>query len=418
MKINRAPRIGILGHGFIEWGGGIDFLRLVAGSLQAADPSVELHFLFPIAGPRYQTRVQLRRFKKVLYKGLGRPYADNKSPNWRHLDELVSSIGGKTYAHRIDTGMEAIRQASKKYQLDVLLPSISPLKNQTVPWIGYLYDYQHAYYPDFFTPEEIATRNAQFQDMLASASHVIVNAQAVADDIKRFHPEHQAEIIALPFSAAPNPKWLEFEPVDLEKHGITRPYFIISNQFWQHKDHITAWHALALVLRQNPDVQLVCTGETHDYRNPVHFNNLMQLAEELGITHQLKILGLIPKDEQIRLVRSAVAMVQPTLFEGGPGGGAVFDAVSLGVTCIVSNVQVNRELNEPSVTFFKARDPASLAEEMLKALTKRKTHIRPLPAELIDMGLTRRRLCGGTLLNAIESTLNNVAPLDLSGIEA
>lgn len=398
-------KIGIIGHGFMEWGGGIDFLRIVAGSLLVADPTVELHFLFPIAGARYKTRVQLRLFKKLVYKGLGRPFVDNKAPNWHHLDDLVSSIGGNSYAHRIDTGMGALRKATKKYQLDVLLPSISPLRDQTVPWIGYLYDYQHAYYPEFFTPAEIATRNAQFQDMLASASHVIVNAQAVAYDIKRFHPEHQAKIIALPFSAAPNPKWLELGPADLEKYGITCPYFIISNQFWQHKDHITAWHALALVLRQNPDVRLVCTGETHDYRNPDYFRNLMHLAEKLGIKHQLIILGLIPKVEQIRLVRSAVAMVQPSLFEGGPGGGSVFDAISLGVPCIVSDVQVNLELNEPIVTFFKARDPSSLAKEMLKALLQQDSQTRALPAELISLGADRRRLCGMALLDTIRSII-------------
>lgn len=395
-------KIGILGHGFMEWGGGIDLLRIVADSLLVADPNIELHFLFPIAGPRYQTRMQLRRVKKIIYKALDRPYADNRPPNWHHLEDLVSSIGRKSYAHRIDTGMGALRQITKKYQLDLLLPSINPLKDQAVPWIGYLYDYQHAYFPEFFNPKEVATRNAQFQGMLASARHVIVNAQAVADDIKRFNPDHEAEIIVLPFSAAPNPKWLGLAQADLEKYDIIGPYFIISNQFWQHKDHITAWHALALVLRKNPDVQLVCTGETHDYRNPDHFSILLQLAEELGIAHQLKILGLIPKTEQIRLMRSSVAMVQPSLFEGGPGGGAVFDAISLGVPCIVSDVQVNRELKEPGVVFFKARDPVMLAEEMLKALIQCNERARPSPAELIALGVQRRRACGTALLDAIK----------------
>jgi glycosyltransferase involved in cell wall biosynthesis len=397
-------KVGILGNGFIEWGGGIDFLRSVTDSLLVADPNIELHFLFPIEGPRYQTRVQLRRLKRVVYKGLGISYADNKTRNWRHLDELVSSMGGKSYAHRIDTGMGALRRASQKYQLDVLLPSISPLKNQTVPWIGYLYDYQHAYYPEFFTPEEIANRNAQFQDMLASASHVIVNAQAVADDIKRFNPEHQAEIIALPFSAAPNPKWLELGPADLEKHGITCPYFIISNQFWQHKDHITAWHALALVLRQNPEVQLVCTGETHDHRNPNYFISLMKLADELGIQRHLRILGLLAKHEQICLLRNSVALIQPTLFEGGPGGGAVFDAVSLGVPCIVSNIKVNLELNESFINFFKAGDSMSLADKMLKLLNENhKKECINSAEHLVTLGASRRHLCGNLLLSTINT---------------
>jgi glycosyltransferase involved in cell wall biosynthesis len=395
-------KIGILGHGFIEWGGGLDFLRIVADSLIAADPTIELHFLFPIAGPKYQTRKKLRIVKKYIYGLLGWPYIIHNPPNWSHLNEVVSSISAKSYAHRIDTGMHALKLATKKYKLDVLLPSISPLKNQDVPWIGYMYDYQHAYHPEFFTPEEIESRKVQFDRMLSSASHVIVNAQAVANDIERFNPEHRAEIITLPFSAAPNPKWLELASVDLEKHGISGPYFIISNQFWQHKDHITAWRALALVLDQRPDVYLVCTGETHDYRNPDHFSNLMQLAELLGITERLLILGLIPKDEQIRLVRGAIAMVQPSLFEGGPGGGAVFDAVSLGVLCIVSDIDVNRELKESVVTFFKARDPASLAEEMLKTINKQGTQTVRSPAELMALGMARRKNCGKVIINFIE----------------
>lgn len=399
-------KIGILGHGFIEWGGGIDFLRGIAESLIAVDSSVELFFLFPVAGPRYEAHKKLRRIKSFVYKNLGMPYSENKHAKWQYLDDLVTSIGGKSRACRIDTGMRALRHATKKYQLDVLLPSISPLKGQTAPWVGYLYDYQHAYYPEFFSPEEVITRNARFKDMLASANHVIVNAQAVADDIKRFNPGSSAIISALPFFAAPNPRWFDSSPAYSRKISIKSPYFIISNQFWQHKDHITAWHAFALMLVHRPEVELVCTGETHDYRNPSHFSNLMMLATELGISHRIHILGLIPKNEQINLVRSAVAMVQPSLFEGGPGGGAVFDAVSLGVPCIVSDIQVNLELKESCVTFFKARDPASLVEKMLLVLNQQHLRTPPLPEELIAMGVYRRRQCGLTLFSIINRNKN------------
>jgi glycosyltransferase involved in cell wall biosynthesis len=395
-------KIGILGHGFIEWGGGLDFLRMIAGSLVVADPDIELHFFFPIAGPRYQTRNKLRLLKKIIYKSLGRSYTGNKAPNSKYLDELISSIGGKIYTHIIDMGMDALRQASKKYQIDILLPSISPLKNQTVPWIGYLYDYQHTYYPEFFTSTEIADRNKHFRTMLASARHVIVNAQAVADDIKQFNPESKAKIISLPFSAAPSQKWLKLGPVDFNKYDIKDPYFIICNQFWQHKDHKTAWRAFSLIIHEIPNLQLVCTGEIHDYRNPNYFAELMDLADELGIKKQLKILGLIPKDEQIRLLRNAVALVQPTLFEGGPGGGAVFDAVSLGVPCIVSDIKVNLELNESAVEFFKSKDSASLANKMIHVFNNLdKDGDIKSEEDLIRLGADRRRACGKLLLSII-----------------
>ena len=38
---------------------------------------------------------------------------------------------------------------------------------------------------------------------------------------------------------------------------------------------------------------------------------------------------MINKKDQLSLIRSAKALIQPTLFEGGPGGGSCRDAISL-----------------------------------------------------------------------------------------
>lgn len=396
-------KIGILGQGFIDWGGGVDFLRLVAGSLVAADPGVELHFLVPTAGPRFRTRELLRQARYRVYTALGRPCAKPARPDFRHVTELVESIGGGARLHQIDTGMAALRRASLALELDVMLPAIAPLHGQVVPWIGYLFDYQHAYYPHFFTAAEVARRERAFQAMLAAASHVIVNARAVASDIEKFHPGHQAQIVAMPFSAAPTPQWLAVQPEAAARYGIAGPYFIISNQFWQHKDHLTAWKALARLLQDQPQAQLVCTGEPHDYRNPAHFENLTRAADELGISARLKVLGLIPKADQISLLRGAVAVIQPSLFEGGPGGGAVFDAVSLGVPAIVSDVPVNLELEEAGIVFFKAGDPEALAARMGEALAGHAARVPGAAQDLLASGAARRRRCGEVLLAAIHA---------------
>ena len=54
-------RIGILGQGFVEWGGGIDFLRMVVSSLHHSGASLELHALVPSRGPRLSALRALRR---------------------------------------------------------------------------------------------------------------------------------------------------------------------------------------------------------------------------------------------------------------------------------------------------------------------------------------------------------------------
>ena len=127
----------------------------------------------------------------------------------------------------------------------------------------------------------------------------------------------------------------------------------------------------------------------------------MSAARELGLVDNLKVLGMIAKKEQIGLMRGAVAVLQPTLFEGGPGGGSVYDAVSLGVPAIVSDIPVNRELNEPAVSMFPAGDHKRLAEAMIHCLGN--PVLRNVDRDsLIARGIARRKLCGMALLDALE----------------
>ncbi|PZP27308.1 MAG: hypothetical protein DI603_22335 [Roseateles depolymerans] len=393
-------RVGILAHGFIDWGGGLDFLRLIIGSLAVSEKAPELHLLLPTRGPRLMARRLLNQVKFTARKLQGRPMQRAVTPDAAILAEFARSSGVALHVHQIDSGSAAIQTAVRRLKLDAVLPASQVFDLPATPWLGYIADLQHAHLPQFFAPEDIDVRNKAYQSMLEHAPSVIVNARAVAHDIARLFPEARARVVALPFSAAPRPEWLEWNEVPLERYGIESPYFIISNQFWQHKDHLTAFRALALLGESSREVQLVCTGEPHDFRNPDHFPMLMREAASLGIKDRLRVLGLIPKRDQIALMRASLAVVQPTLFEGGPGGGAVFDAVALGIPAIVSDIPVNREIDEPNVSFFHVSEPTSLAERMQARLRQ-----GPAPAstasELLANGLRRRRACGDTLLAAL-----------------
>lgn len=395
-------KLGILGHGFIEWGGGLDFLRMICESLRASQPDAELHLLLPTHGPRLEAQRQLQRVKRIAKRLLGRPAVAAKTPARHIIEEFAASLSVPITVHHIDLGSGAIAAAAARLGLAAVLPSVQPLKLPgTLPWVGYIADFQHTHLPHFFSAEEIAARNRNFDDMLRRARSVIVNSRQAAIDIQDHLPGRPARVFALPFSAAPNPNWLQSGPAPLARYGIHDRYFLISNQFWQHKDHLTAYRALAQVVSEHPDVQLVCTGEPHDFRNPAHFDMLTREAQNLGITAQLKVLGLIPKTDQIALMRAARALVQPTLFEGGPGGGSVYDAVSLGVPALVSDVAVNREIDEPGVQFFKASDPADLARLMRQTLAQDRPP-SPSPAELLQRGHQRRQACGDALMAAIQ----------------
>ena len=394
-------RVGILAHGFVDWGGGIDFLTMVLTSLRLADRSIDLHVLTPRRGPLVQLR-NLRDWARVK-GGLSTVHR----PDYANLERAFAETDSAV--HQIDLGCYAVARASRRLQLDGLIPAINPQSMNGAPWVGYIADFQHKNLPQFFTERECAKRDQIFSKMLYSADAVLVNAKDVVKDIDRYYPKRRARVFAMPFSPATA---IHAFSVDLEdaarRYNIRAPYFIICNQFWKHKDHATAFKAFAAIAHRHPELVLVCTGETSDYRFPGYFDELMHLAFHMGVADRIIALGLIPKLDQLALLRGAVALVQPTLFEGAPGGGAVYDAVALGARSIVSDIPVNTEIDEPSVTYFKAGDVDALAIAMEATLAAYDITLSVAdPLELVQRGLERRRACGEVLLGALDCAVNS-----------
>lgn len=403
-------RIGIPATGFLDWTGGVDFLHSVIDSIHAADDTAELHLLLVEGRPRTMPARWWQALRTAwapatrLASGLAPP------PGCEDIARLCSGV------HRIGRGRRGVDAAVARLGLDVLLPSHAVLpRGLRCPWIGYLYDFQHRRLPDLFTPRERGHRDRRFAAMMARADAIVVNSRDTAAEGRLAYPAQAAKLRALPFNACPREQWLDDTAAPRVEPRFSRglPYFMVSNQFWVHKDHPTAFKAFARLIAHDPAVQLVCTGDTSDYRRPAYFAELRRLLDELGVADRVSITGLLPKPEQIALLRNCVALVQPTLCEGGPGGGAVYDAVALGVRSIVSNIPINRELNaEPTVTFFPTGDAEALAACMAAALSRPST---PLPvAELRAAGRRRRAACGRVILDLVAEVcagrLGAVAP--------
>jgi glycosyltransferase involved in cell wall biosynthesis len=119
-----------------------------------------------------------------------------------------------------------------------------------------------------------------------------------------------------------------------------------------------------------------------------------------GVADRIRVLGLIPKQDQIALLRGALSLVQPTLFEGTPGGLAAYDAVSLGVPALISDISVNLELDEPRVRFFKAGDADDLYRLMRERVAAGPASSQSA-SELLRLGEIRRAAFGRALLQAI-----------------
>jgi glycosyltransferase involved in cell wall biosynthesis len=400
-------RIGILCSGFMAWGGGLDFLRTVIQSLLAASSDdMELHLILPDRGFRYafdRRNAEFRRFiKRTIFQRQVSSLIHGKAREF-----LRSSLGDGQYRvkfHHIGTTDEALVALCKSLNLDALAPSMRPLGHDfRVPWMGYMYDFQHRYLPQYFTPEVCRSRDLAFAEMLGQAPVVIVNAQTVAADCAKFFPGGTAEISALPFAAAPERIWLEDHPELIVKYQIGTRYFMISNQFWMHKRHDVAFEAFHKVAEQHEYLNLVCTGDADDWRHPKYFGSLVEHLESWRIRDRVRILGMIPKREQIELMKGAIAVIQPTEFEGGPGGGSVYDAISIGTPVIASDIPVNREIASHIWRYFHSGDSDALAEAMSEIVSS--SPARPDAQTLIAQGEQRRRSCGETISIAVKRAI-------------
>jgi glycosyltransferase involved in cell wall biosynthesis len=266
-------------------------------------------------------------------------------------------------------------------------------------WVGYLFDCQHKRLPEFFSDDARAGRDADFSTLLHKAPALIVNSLDAKADLTKYYSPFQTEIVALPVAAAADPGWFRLDCSSArQKYKLPDRYFLCSNQFWQHKNHGVVFDAIAKLKSYGRSVCVVFTGEMSDFRNPEYVNHLMARVRALGIEDDCRFLGLLPKLDQVAIMREAIAVIQPTLFEGGPGGGAVYDAVGLGKRVIVSDIPVNREISRYVDRYFDPHDAADLASAMVSISDT------PAPAcdpeQLLREGEERKRQLGVALRKA------------------
>lgn len=395
----QETKILISTYGFSAWGGGVDFIRYIATNIAAAqtDGTPPHKIILPKLSLTEQFRYsinQLIQCAKRRRKLTGEKFFFDHSILVKQFSDLQPKI---EIIHSALNFRDYL-STTKKYYDHVLLPCFKPIPVKTgIPWVGYLYDFQHIHIPHYFSKKLVTERNNDFTKMLNQADHIIVNSCAVRNDAYEFYDGLKPNIHVLPFSPCPNLEWLLPDESVKPRYGIDRPFLIISNQFWVHKDHKTALIAFSEILKDSPNLLLVCTGDVIDFRFPKLFDEIKELIKSLKIERNVRILGHIPKRDQIELLKTAIAVIQPTLFEGGPGGGSGYDAIAYGTKLILSDIPVNKEISNEPVSFFRAGDPHDL-------YLKIKSYISTQPIyEEIDClllkGINRKKNCGNVLIN-------------------
>jgi glycosyltransferase involved in cell wall biosynthesis len=245
---------------------------------------------------------------------------------------------------------------------DMIFPAISPPGVSTAgKCIGWITDLQHKHYPQFFSEAELRYRDDLFSFLVGSSSRIVCSSEDVRGDLERFFPAVEDRGYVLRFRTRPPKSVLTSSPEStLSGLGFDQPYAYLPYQFWQHKNHCTVFEAWAMLKKRGLNYPLVCSGATVDSRDPEHYPKLERYLKAEGLTDQVHVLGMVPRDVQWQLYRGAKLVIQPSLFEGW--STSVEESRSLGKSVFLSDIPVHREQMDGIGTFFDPTDSGVLAD--------------------------------------------------------
>lgn len=411
----RKIRIALLSHEFLINIGANDFLKNLIRGL-SYNPDAELIFLCPRSNEKIEAAVsaemkarlaRIPYLKRLLRKGartLG-PMTDLLIKNQPSEYDFYAEASPQPMEFvTCETHYESLVKLQAEKAIDVFMPSIHILP-KTLPYLTYWPDAQPKYYPEFFDDESQRVRDERILGLLASGKPMIINSRTAKGDMQKFYSAEPSQVFDLPFAPIIEFSKLIPRPELILKYNQTRDYFIICNQFWIHKSLETVIHAARIAKDQGLGVDFVFTGRMEEPRKPGYIESLQALVRELGVEDNVKLLGYIPKDDQIELMKASIAVIQPTLFEGGPGGGSVYDAICIGKRSIVSDIPINHELplNDGSVTLFRQKDPIDLINKAKQVMAT--PYDPPAIEDLYQAGNDFRGRLSERLFEAIDYAL-------------
>ena len=244
-----------------------------------------------------------------------------------------------------------------------VLSHSGPLRNRSIKTIAWIPDFQHIYLPAFFHKEEHAMRNDDFHAIAHHSDVIVLSSEAARSDLAAFAPAAVSKSRILRFVPAVD-TFSDVIPIAelQQKYQFRVPFFYVPNQFWIHKNHKLIMEALVELKAKGIEATVVMTGSTEDYRHPSHISELMAHVEQNGLSESFKVLGLVPYEDLLSLMHHALAIMNPSLFEGW--STSVEEAKALDKIILLSSLPVHLEQNPERGIFFDPTNAHDLTEKM------------------------------------------------------
>lgn len=390
--MNNKINVGFIGAVSEKWMGGLNYYKNLLFALSQKNNS---------------------QIKPVVFLGKKTP-ANIKSMFAEYAAVIESSIFDKFSVSWFIKKLElkflkrskTFEKLFQKHNISVLYHTDMTLEVQNIKTISWIPDFQHVHLPEMFSSEELKERDTLFTHLVKKSDMIAVSSNDALSDLNTMFSNETFKSGVLQFVSQSNEKYHLLNDDDekelRKKFNISGKYLYLPNQFWKHKNHITAFKAIKILKQELIDITLVCTGYLDDYRNSNHVKMLQDYITENGLTCDIRLLGLVDYQDVFSLIKFSEAVVNPSLFEGW--SSTVEECKSVGKQMILSDINVHKE-QYPQALFFTNDTPQSLAnviKNMIKGISELKTRDTDCIVEELEL---RTQKFADTFISMVNNTL-------------
>ncbi len=231
------------------------------------------------------------------------------------------------------------------------------------PNLMWIPDFQEHHLPQFFSSEELIIRDKRTKRLRNSGMPIVFSSEDARNDYFRFYDGDQSHTWLFRF-ASRIPDIPANKSAVISKYSVSPgKYYFCANQFWVHKNHLTLFEAIRILRDTGYPVTLLCSGNNTDYRSKDYYPTLLNFIQENNLSDNIRLLGLIDRNEQLSLMNECRALIQPSLFEGW--STSIEEAKSMDKFMILSDLPVHKEQASQNALFFKRNNPQDLADKIL-----------------------------------------------------
>lgn len=341
-------RIGLLLEYRQKWLGGVYYILNIIKAVNLLDDEVKPIFV-------------------IFYDSESEQFLDQI--DYPYLQKIETSFDNKyadylkAWTTRKDKYLDKLTGAN---QLDGLFPmndlpvKTKNLKTKLVSWFP---DLQHKFFPRYFTKKNLLLREYRLKLLLKNGNSLVVSSEDTKKEFEKFYSlKSSFKFSVLPFVSMVQDFDLPELDELLDKYKLPEKFFVVSNQFYEHKNHKLVLQAINNLKETIDDLLVIFTGRMEDHRNPQHIETLKQTLLENKLEKHALFVGLIPRRDQLCLLKNSVAVIQPSKFEGW--STVVEDTKALQAQIIVSDIAVHLEQLGEKGHFFSRDDVHDLSDKM------------------------------------------------------